>query len=229
MASVRQIASCIGISGERISIINDFYGYKFNGFTGPLSLLEQVHLLQGSHIHLNLIRVGTNEDGYYSDADEREIDFALQIMRDIYVVASLGVGRVERYFITAAQADGYDNIVDDDEAKDLTDDYTVDNDALDIFFVRTYSGTTIGYSRVDGPCDKDKKSMNGSVVAIEGDPNTTGFVLAHEVGHYLGLKQEEDPINDSNLMYRWVPNGGNLTASQGNTMRSHCFVKSGCR
>lgn len=64
--------------------------------------------------------------------------------------------------------------------------------------------------------------MDGSVVAIEGSANTTGFVLAHEAGHYLGLSH----VNDStNLMNPSVPNGGSLTSSQGSNMRDHCFVK----
>lgn len=107
----------------------------------------------------------------------------------------------------------------------LTNDWTVPNDALDIFFVLTYSGSTIGLSRVDGPCDKDAKGMDGSVVAIEGSANTTGFVLAHEAGHYLGLNHS---TNMNNLMFGTVPNGGQLTSGQGADMRDHCFVDPGC-
>jgi hypothetical protein len=94
-----------------------------------------------------------------------------------------------------------------------------------VFFVLTYAGSTIGLSAVDGPCDKDAKGMDGSVVAMEGDANTTGFVLAHECGHYLGL----DHVNNgSRLMFGTVPNGGMLTSGEGSTMRSHCFVRSPC-
>ena len=67
--------------------------------------------------------------------------------------------------------------------------------------------------------------MDGSVVAIEGSVNTTGFVLAHEAGHYLGLSYS---TSSANLMFGTVPNGGTLTSSQGSNMRDHCFVKSGC-
>jgi hypothetical protein len=67
--------------------------------------------------------------------------------------------------------------------------------------------------------------MDGSVVAIEGSSNTTGFVLAHEAGHYLGLSHT---TSSGNLMFGTVPNGGNLTSSQGSNMRDHCFTKPGC-
>ena len=66
------------------------------------------------------------------------------------------------------------------------------NSALDIFWVLTYAGKTIGLSREDGPCDKDAKGMDGSVVAIEGSVNTTGFVLAHEAGHDPGAELQHE-------------------------------------
>jgi hypothetical protein len=57
MVSIRQIASCIGLSGN-LSIIGDFFGYTRVPSGAPLSLLTQVRRLQQRHIHLNLIRVG---------------------------------------------------------------------------------------------------------------------------------------------------------------------------
>jgi hypothetical protein len=65
--------------------------------------------------------------------------------------------------------------------------------------------------------------MNGSVVAIEGWPELTGFVLAHECGHYLGLSHRDNEGN--NLLFPTVPNGGFLDNSQGGTIRSHCFCR----
>jgi hypothetical protein len=201
-------------------VIGDFYGY----FAAPqdLSLLTQIRRLQGKHVHMNLIRVGIES---FTAADEAEIDGAVQFTRDTYATVNLGVGRVTRWFITTDDANGRDNIGSDGEAEDLTNEWTVDNHALDVFFVLTYSGTTIGLSRVDGPCDKDAKGMDGSVVAIEGSANTTGFVLAHEVGHYLGLDHSS---NSNRLMFGTVPNGGVLTSGEGSDMRDHCFAESAC-
>jgi len=173
-------------------------------------------------VHMNFIRVGSDQ---FTSADLSEMDGALQFTRDTYATVSLGVGRIEHFVISTAEADGAENIDNDDEAEELTNDWTVPNSALDIFWVLTYSGSTIGLSRVDGPCDKDAKGMDGSVVAIEGSPNTTGFVLAHEAAHYLALSHS---TSSSNLMFGTVPNGGVLTSSQGADMRDHCFTKSGC-
>lgn len=215
--SLRSAATKIGVTGN-FSVIHDFFGH----LTQPtgLSVSTQVNRLTSfRHIDMNMIRVGSEQ---FTFADLQEIDSAVRDTRNTYAQVSLAVGRVLHWQITNAQANGYDNIDSDDEASDLTDDWTVHNDGLDIFMVLTYAGSTIGLSAVDGPCNKDAKGMNGSVVAIEGSANTTGFVLGHEAGHYLGLSH----VNDgTNLMNPTVPNGGLLTSSQGSNMRDHCFVK----
>ncbi len=220
MDSVRAIASCIGVTGT-FSLAGGFLGF-LRGAPSDVSVLTQVQRLQGRHVHMNFIRVGSDQ---FTTNDLAEMDAALQFTRDTYAQVSLGVGRVQHWVISTAEADGAENIDNDDEAEDLTNDWTVPNSALDIFWVLTYAGSTIGLSRVDGPCDKDAKGMDGSVVAIEGSGNTSGFVLAHEAGHYLGLSHSS---SSSNLMFGTVPNGGALTSSQGSNMRDHCFTKAGC-
>jgi hypothetical protein len=221
MDSVRDFAACIGISGE-FSVARQFFGFIGQSIQ-QVSVATQINRLKGRHVDMNFIQVGSDQ---FDNADFEEMDQALQFARNTYATVSLGIGRIEHYAISTADADGADNIDNDDEAEDLTDDWTVPNSALDIFWVRTYAGSTIGYSRVDGPCDKDAKGMDGSVVAIEGDNNTTGYVLAHEAAHYLGLKHTDK--DKTNLMFPSVPNGGLLTSGQGSKMRDHCFTKKGC-
>jgi hypothetical protein len=226
MISIREMAKCVGVSGG-LSVISNIYGYIQIPSGKRLSLETQANLLQSKHIHLNLIRVGTNQNGWFSNAEEREIDTAVQFARDTYATVNIGIGRVERYFITTDQANGRENIDSDDEARELTHEWSVPNDGLDVFFVLTYDGSHIGLSAENGPCDKSDKEMNGSVVAIEGVGNETGIVLAHEVGHYLGLEHRD---NDStNLMYPDVANLGRLTSGQGNTMKKHCRIRAACQ
>jgi hypothetical protein len=141
MASLRDTAECIGVTGD-FSVVRDFYGYLAKpddpspdpGFPN-LSVLTQVRLLQGRHVHLNLIRVGIES---FTPDDEAEIDGAVQLTRDLYEQVSLGIGRVLRFFVTTADANGHEHIGSDGEAEALTHDWTVPNDAIDVFFVRSF-------------------------------------------------------------------------------------------
>src|SRR5262245_40881439 len=123
MASLRALAACIGITGS-FSVVRDFFGYQ-SGIPRPLSLLKQAKLLKGQYINLNVIEVGEN----FLSFDEKEIDFALDRMREIYAVPSvrLGIGRILRSFISdedAAEKLGITlSILWDDDAEEITDKY----------------------------------------------------------------------------------------------------------
>jgi hypothetical protein len=218
MASLRDTAACIGVTGD-FSVVGDFYGYLAK--PEDLSVLTQVGLLQGRHVHLNLIRVGIES---FTPDDEAEIDGAVQNTRDHYEQVSLGVGRVLRFFVTTAEANGHEHISSDGEAEALTHDWTVPNDAIDLFLVTSlFPG--LGHSPIEGPCDKNGVRMNGCVVRLVGSPISTGFAVARFAAQYLGLRDSDD---NQNLMFNTVPNGGELTPSQGANMRDHCFVNGGC-
>jgi len=115
MESLKETASCVGLTAG-FSALRDFYGY-ITGAPKRLSLLEQIRLIHGNHIDLNLIPVGIES---FTDSDHAEIDAAVQATRDIYATVNLGVGRVRRFFITTKEANGRDNIDSDGEAEDPT-------------------------------------------------------------------------------------------------------------
>jgi hypothetical protein len=168
-------------------------------------------------VNLNIIRVGSEN---FTAADETTISDAITTMRNIYATVGFTIPVVENWVISLAQANGRDVIDNDDEAEALTDEWTVPNRSVDVFAVKLYVGATAGLSPVSGPCDKDAKGMDGSVIEMNG--GVTGQILAHEVGHYLGLSHVTG--DSTNIMFPTVPNGGLLTASQGTTMSRHCFV-----
>lgn len=246
MISVRKMAECLGLLGN-FSVVHDFFGYRIDFNGRMISLLQQMQLLQNRHISLNIIRVGFDN---FQPADDQEISNAIQITRNIYATVNLGIGRIEHYEISVAKANGRDVITDDAEATSLTNEWTVPNASYDIFIVLNgWPGgavglTTIGLSAINGPCDKSigGGGMTGSVVTLALTPADTGQNLAHELGHYLGLSHVCDlapgggcgsgtckPAHKDSLMHPCLPNGGNFTNDEGQTMNKHCFVKDGCR
>jgi hypothetical protein len=169
---------------------------------------------------------------------------------------NIAIARIEYYDITTQEAPGREDINDDCEAQDLTNEYTVPNDGLDVFMVLTYAGSTIGLSAPDGPCDKNDgwfTAMSGSVIAVRDSASIsgqkTGQVIAHEVGHYLGLDHaldlnayygctdlgnseqqcydQQPPQFKARLMFPRVNIDGSniaMTSEEGETIREHCLT-----
>lgn len=222
MASLRQRAACIGIATSPLSVRRDFMGQLTNSV--PVSLKQQLDRLGSKFVHVNAIQVGSDQ---FTFNDAVEIDRAIAKTRDLYAAAgrSMGVGRIQHFVISTAAAGGRDVINSDGEAESLTDEWTVPNDALDLFLVRQYVGSTAGLSRVDGPCDKNAKGMDGSVVEMNAGGGVSDFATAHELGHYLGLSHR---TNSTALMNPTIPNGGVITTSEADDMRDHCRMKNPC-
>jgi hypothetical protein len=172
-------------------------------------------------VEVNVILVGHDQ---FTAADHTETNSALDIARGVYAKVGIEIREVGRFGITAAQAGANLTVDSLAEARDLTDDWTVDNGAADVFVVRVMNGAD-GWSAVNGPCDKDAKgSMTGSVVSLNGDAANSGNTFAHELGHYLGLNHIPDSGN-------FIGNNGSsnsftgIHAWQGDAMKRHCFVR----
>jgi hypothetical protein len=129
--------------------------------------------------------------------------------------------------------------VDSDEADDMRDEWSSPstyNDRIDIFFVESFSGDSCasslgGFSPVDGPTGKggsnsgiviDVKDLN--ILTSSWGEETLGVVIAHEVGHYLGISGHTTLAN--NFMNASIgANSTNITYDQWKDMRGHDFVK----
>lgn len=255
MVSLKQIAqNCLGISGS-YSVNRDVYGYVFsdgsNRLFGQLqgsdtlpasglprrrSLRAHLESIQGLSINLSIFLVDHENDfsGAVSLDDVTKIQYAIQVTRDVYAQASLGVRRLYWRRIGAAEAGNYTIITNGAEATDLTDDFSGPNDGIDVFWVQSVLNAG-GFSNSDGPCDKDAKDeRTGAVLEVSGSRRFTGVLLAHEVGHYLGLGTGPS----SNNLMGTDPDGDgidsisststNITTAQANTMRSGCWVRATC-
>lgn len=249
MPSILESAECIGVSGD-FSVLRDFYGF-FKGKLPPdptgaevsVSLLREMNELAGEHFHLNIIQVGSDQfsdvsvNGQPTEIDE--IDYTIYRMRDIYAAIGVGVGRIEHYGITTAQANGLDSPTRQQQLEDLTNQWTVYNDGIDFFIVHNMNivsrkgGITLGLSVVDGPCgDKvpEEGEMSGSTGGLWGGDQTSK-TAAHEIGHYLSLNHRNKQPN--NLMCQARFDNGprtsiQLVSGQEDKIRGHCFVKSWC-
>lgn len=241
-----------------ISIIRHFFGLLAKPPTYSLSLLRQVRLLKGKHVHLNIFLVAT------PTSKHPEISAAIQRARDIYTQVNFGIARVIYYTISAAVSRGRENLNNNAEAKALTHEWTASESlprTIDVFFVLSWGATTtLGLAPVGGPCDKgDACIMNGAVILLS-DPKgmKTGKTLAHELGHFLSLPHALDLTLCTHLMDEvswWIdlskekacwnlqqpafiqrlmfPRIGIesdivMTGDEANAIRGHCSTSDGC-
>lgn len=239
MPSLRNVAACIGVTGN-FSVLRDFYGFFLGrvpvdptGAVIELRLSKQMKRLKWPHFHLRVNAVGADNFG---PAVDPAIDYSIYKIRNIYAQVRVGVGRVSHRRILAADAQGLDVITSEGEMENVTDEFAVDGHAIDVFIPASMNvpdgdGVLLGKSAVDGPCgEKDDKGLNGSVVGPWGSEQMAR-TFAHEVGHYLDLSHEND--RPDNLMCQTgqansVRNSILLDDEQGDCIKDHCMMRGGC-
>jgi hypothetical protein len=234
-------AGCLGVTPP-FSLNSDVYGYIFRDQNGTLfggtpqvrSLRRQLELVKGKAIDICIFLVGHENDfsGVVTRAQVVAVQQAMQVVRDLYGQAPLGVRTLFWRRIGVAEAGNYTIITDKPEAIDLTDDFSGPNDGIDVFYVQSILNAG-GWSTSPGPCDKDAKDeMTGAVVELSS--GILGILTGHEVGHYLGLEHANTITNlmgvDSNGdgIGELDSTSTDLTSSQATTMRGHCAVKDPC-
>jgi len=247
--SVRQIArDCLGVTGS-FSVNTHVYGYIFRQTDGSVfgglasgdtlpgsgqprtrSLKRHLETISGEATDLVIILVGHEDDfsGAVSRDQVTKVQYALQVTRDIYAQVGVGVRQIRWHRIPLADAGGYVDITNRDEAQNLTEDFSGPSGGVDVFMVQSI-GDAGGWSNVDGPCDKSSKfDLSGAVITLSSGRRFLGVLLGHEVGHYLGLVHFTSITNlmgvDSNGdgIGEIDNNSTGLTSGQGTTMRSHC-------
>jgi hypothetical protein len=233
--SMRQEAArCLGVTGV-ISMRHDVFGYVYGPPNRPYRLRTQLDRARGTAFNLSVILVGFRDDfsGATSRADVRRITSAIQRTREIYAQVELGIRTVYWSSIADELARGYDTIADAAEARRLTEEWSADNDGVDVFFVRSIA-VADGCTVRSGPCDKEAKGFSGVVVELLDSDETTGIVLAHELGHYLGLDGGTDRANvmgddaDKDGIDEISVRSFHLTGEQGAIIRRHPVMRAPC-
>lgn len=227
--SLKQTAKqCLSETPD-MSVLTNVFGYG-RGAPEKLSVKRQLELVQGQSFGINIIVVCP---GSFSSADYRKIEEAVQVARDLFAQRDIGLRGVERYHVESGDANGHCVLGDDgssnSEAQALTQDWTVDNDFMDAFLVRTITGSTAGWSAVDGQCDKQSAGceMSGSVFEVLNNSTVMGIILAHELGHYFGLEHNSSTNNFMNASVG--PSNTNITNGQANTIKGKdCFTTEVC-
>ena len=227
-------ASCLAVSAP-LSVKRDIYGYVWGPIDRELSLRGHLELIKDEAFNLCIFLVGHEPGfaGWWSQAEAQSMQFAIDVMRELYSQVGVGVRRLFWRYIDTSEAAGYWS-VDAGEATDLTEEFTGPNDGIDLFFVKNVSDAG-GWSNSDGPCDKDEKGeRTGAVLELKNSDTFTGILLAHEVGHYLTLKHAGDITNvmgddsDGDGIGSIDGTSLNLTNSQGNKMKASCFIRPSC-
>jgi hypothetical protein len=199
-----------------------------------LSVKNHLNLIKDTAFNLSVILVAHDPGftGAFTSADTIRMQAAVDRMRGLYAQVGLGIRKIYWQYIPPDQANGY-SVVDASEATQLTEDWSGDNDGIDMFIVTTITDAG-GWSKTNGSCDKDVSGRTGAVIEQKSDQNYWGILMAHEVGHYLGLSHANDKDNvmgdDSNGDGIGEIDSGSieLTQTQGNTMKSHCSIRASC-
>jgi hypothetical protein len=224
----------------------------FEGFgdvTIHMTLLTTEGLVAGSAVWAAMaqIKLALNFVGNFSATTRNQLQSVVENeSSNIYEQQNFFISDTDQFVLPSSNSDfnrfrdirmddnkNHDCTSGSDEADDLRDDWSSPTDWLDVWLVESLSGPACsasvgGFSPVDGPTDKDGDDSGVIIKMSSADLSTTsgrnlmGIIIAHEVGHFLGLSH----VSDSSNFMAASTGGSNtgITHNQYRDMADHDFV-----
>lgn len=232
---------CLDRSGT-LRAYRDLFGYPWGRINRDLRIRRHIENIRATSINLCVFFVG-HEPGFadptlFTQAQAIRTQHAIDVMREIYEQADLGVRRIFWRYIPKDEALPYMS-VNAGGATNLTQAYSGPNDGIDLFMVQNITDAG-GWSNSSGPCNKNASGRTGAVVRVNfalSDNDYFGILVAHEVGHYLTLTHTNSPTNLMGVdqvppggdgIAEITPNSRDLDGGQVDDMRESCWARAAC-
>jgi len=172
MASIRDTCQhCLAKTGT-LSVRRDLFGYPWGAMARDLGVRRHIENIRATSINLCVFFVG-HEPGFagtFTQTQAQRVQHGIEMMRELYEQADLGVRRIFWRFIHDDDAASFISI-NASGATDLTEAFSGPNDGIDLFIVQTITDAG-GWSNSDGPCDKDDKGRTGAEFRFGGGLGT---------------------------------------------------------